>query len=119
MENGYARKVTRSPVWPETEAIVTYGDLFAMKSKKNMTVHGKVGDLGSSGMFFLTNESIPLDIPVSITINFDPQSSRSDLSLSASGQTVRSAKSGVGIKFTSIDLQQLQKCIIAKLNHSR
>lgn len=117
MENGYARKVTRSPVWPETEAIMTYSDLFTRKSKKKMTVTGKVGDLGSSGMFFLTNENIPLDIPVDITINFDPKLSRPELSLSAAGKTVRANSEGVGIKFTEIDLTHLQKCIIAKLNH--
>ena len=84
-----------------------------------MCDQGKVGDLGSSGMFFLTNEPVTLDIPVAITINFAPQSPRaSDLSLSASGQTVPPTTEGVGIKFTSIDLQKLQKCIVAKLNHS-
>jgi hypothetical protein len=113
MENGYTRKVTRSSVWPETEAVVTYLDLIL---KKNRSIQGKVGDLGSKGMFLLTNEPVPLDIAVAITINFAKSPQMSHLSLSASGKTVRTTSEGVGIKFTSIDLQKLQKCIIAKLN---
>jgi hypothetical protein len=116
MENGYGRKVTRSPVWPETEAMLKYSDAFDMKAKRDLTIQGGVGDLGSSGMFFLTNEIIPLNAAVEITINFDPKSSSPDSSLSASGQTVRTTPEGVGIKFTSIDLKKLQKCIVSKIN---
>lgn len=76
-----------------------------------------MGDLGSSGMLFLTKDHVPLNTVVAITINFDPSSKSSDLSLSASGKTVRITEGGVGIKFTSIDLNKLQKCIISKLNH--
>lgn len=116
MMNGNSRKVTRSPVWPETEAIVTYADKLTMKTKHRLSVRGGLGDLGSSGMFLITDEDIPLNTRVDIVINFDPSSPATELSLSATGRTVRIAREGVGIKFISIDLQQLQKCIISRLN---
>jgi hypothetical protein len=117
MINGNSRKVTRSPVWPETEATVTYTDKFNMKTHNQLSIRGGVGDLGSSGMFLLTKEEIPLNTKVDIAINFDPSAESSELSLSASGKTVRITKDGVGIKFTAIDLNQLQKCIISRLNY--
>lgn len=116
MMNDNSRKVTRSPVWPETEAIVTYVDKLTMKTKNRLSVRGGVGDLGSSGMFLITDEDIPLYTDLDITINFDPSSPSSELSLSAFGETVRITQEGVGIRFTNIDLKQLQKCIISKLN---
>jgi hypothetical protein len=117
MINENSRKVTRSPVWPETEATLTYMDKTNMKTHNQLSIRGGVGDLGSSGMFFLTKEDIPLNTKVDIAINFDPGAESLELTLSASGKTVRSTKDGVGIKFTAIDLNQLQKCIISRLNY--
>lgn len=114
--NENARKVTRSPVWPETEAIVTYVDKLNLKTNNRVSVRGGLGDLGSSGMFLITEEDIPLNTLVDIVINFDPSSPSTELSLSATGETVRVAKEGIGIRFASIDLKQLQKCIISRLN---
>ncbi len=114
--NGNSRKVTRSPVWPETQAIVTYADKMTMKTQHQLSVRGGLGNLGSSGMFLITDEKIPLNTRVDIVINFDPSSPATELSLSATGETVRIAREGVGIRFTNINLNQLQKCIISKLN---
>lgn len=115
--NQNSRKVTRSPVWPETEAIVRYTDSSSMKTLNQLTVRAGVSDLGSSGMFLLTKQDIPLNTAVDVDINFDPSAKSSDLVVSASGKTVRATKDGVGIKFTAIDLNRLQKCIVAKLNY--
>jgi len=110
------RKYTRSTVWPNTEATIKVEDNFSSSKKKNIKIKGEIENLGSSGMFVLTNEPIPVPATAEITINFDSESNMPDMLMTASGKTVRMTSKGVGIKFTAIDLSKLQKCIIQKIN---
>jgi hypothetical protein len=119
MQNNNNRKVTRSQVWPETEATLVISEAFGQRSRSLLTIKGSVSDLGSSGMFLITPEMVPVPAKADITIDFDPGSKKStNLKLSATGETVRSTNEGVGIKFTSIDLVRLQQCIISKMNQT-
>jgi hypothetical protein len=117
MQEANYRKVTRSQVWPETEATLKVAETFAKGSRGFTTIKGSVSDLGSSGMFLITPELVPVPAKAEITIDFDPSSkSKSKIIITAMGETVRMTQEGVGIKFTSIDLVQLQQCIISKMN---
>jgi hypothetical protein len=119
MQETNYRKVTRSQVWPETEATLTISDVFGQRSRSLLTIKGSVSDLGSSGMFLITPEIVPVPAKAEITINFDPASKQSaNLKLTATGEIVRTTPEGVGIKFTSIDLVRLQQCIIFKMNQT-
>lgn len=108
------RRYTRSGVWPNTDAIIKVQESISVNY---FSVKGKVENLGSSGMFLLTDELVPVPAITEITINFNSKSSIPKLLITASGKTVRLTKKGVGIKFTSIDLKKLQKCIIQKINN--
>ena len=112
------RKFTRSNVWENTDATIKVPDNLFGNKRQFLTVKGKVENLGANGMFLLTDQRIPVPATAEITINFDTSSNLPDLLISASGKTVRLSKNGVGIKFTTIDLSKLQKCIIQKINNS-
>ena len=112
------RKCTRSLTWPETEAKITFREFVGAKKTRERSVEGRVTNLGASGMRLKTLESVPLHIPLSIEIRFDPGSGSPDLKLRATGKTVRLCKDGVGIQFTAIDLKRLQACIVKKINLS-
>ena len=81
-----------------------------------MTVKGIVDNLSTGGMFLKTREVVPVLSKAEIIINFDPASGSSDLSVKAYGETVHQAENGIGIKFTSINLAELQQCIVKKMN---
>ncbi|RJP94951.1 MAG: hypothetical protein C4518_02200 [Desulfobacteraceae bacterium] len=110
------RRNTRSQVWPDTEATIKVAEAFGSKSRRQVTIKGKVVNLGSNGMFLETNEFVPIDAPADIIINFDPESTTSGMVIRISGLVVHSTREGIGIRFTSIDLAKLQKCIISKMN---
>ena len=112
------RRCTRSGAWPDTHATIKIQQAFSFNKIEQMTVKGKVENLGASGMFLMTDKLIPVPGFAQITINFESDPKISDLSLNAIGQTVRLDKNGVGIKFTSINLKMLQKCIVRKINVS-
>ena len=113
------RRYTRSGAWPDTHATIKIQQPFSFNKIEYVTVQGKVGNLGASGMFLMTEQLIPVPGFAEITINFESNPKISDLSLNAIGRTVRLDKNGVGIKFTSIDLKMLQKCIVKKINISQ
>lgn len=112
------RKCTRSHTWPETEAKVTFKEFIGAKKTRERSVVGQVADLGALGMLLKTMEPVPLHTSASIEIRFDPGSRSADLKLRASGKVVRLCKDGVGIRFTAIDLDRLQACIVKKINSS-
>ncbi|MBC2717311.1 MAG: PilZ domain-containing protein [Desulfobacteraceae bacterium] len=116
MNNVNNRKFTRKKVWQDTEATIKVDDPFSAGSRKTLTIKGIVDNLSTGGMFLITEESVPVSSKAEITINFDPASSSSDLSVKAYGKTVHSAENGVGIEFTSINMAELQQCIIKKMN---
>lgn len=113
------RRCTRSRVWANTGASikVRYNTNFDNRLKF-MTIKGEVENLGAGGMFFCTDEFVPVPALAKITIHFDSESSMPGLFVTASGRIVRMNKKGVGIKFLSIDLKKLQTCIIKKINRS-
>lgn len=110
------REYSRKKVWQDTEATIKVDDPFSTDSRKTMTIKGIVENLSTGGMFLKTEELVPVSSKVEITINFDPASGSTDLSVKAYGETVHLAKNGVGIKFTSINMAELQQCIIKKMN---
>jgi hypothetical protein len=110
------RRNTRSQVWPDTEATIKVAEAFGSDSRRHIVIKGKVVNLGSSGMFLETNEIVPVSAPADIIINFDPESTTSGLVIRTSGQVIHSTTEGIGIRFTSIDLAKLQKCIVGKMN---
>ena len=110
------RKFTRKKVWQDTEATIKVNDPFGGGSRKTLTIKGIVDNLSTGGMFLKTDESVPVSSKAEIIINFDPVSGSTDLSVKASGEIVHSVEDGVGIKFTSIDLAELQQCIIKRMN---
>jgi c-di-GMP-binding flagellar brake protein YcgR len=112
------RRYTRSKAWPDTMATIKVQDSFGYNKIHCMTVTGQVEDLGCSGMFFISEEFVPVPGYAEIIIHFDSNPEMSDMAIKASGRTVRLNKKGVGIRFTSINLEKLQKCIIQKINHS-
>jgi hypothetical protein len=114
MECSNKRKCTRSQVWKNTKATLKMIDQADYGSRRTISINGDVTDIGAKGMFLSSFEYIPVPGKAEITINFD--SDLSDCSLMVKGETVRETKKGVGIKFTSIDMTKLQKCIINKIN---
>ncbi len=116
MNDGNNREFSRKRVWQDTEATIKVNDPFSDGSRKTMTIKGIVDNLSTGGMFLKTDDSVPVSSNAEIIINFDPVSGSSDLSVRAFGEIVHSAEDGVGIKFTSIDLAELQQCIIKRMN---
>ena len=110
------RTSTRTQVWSDTEAIITAADPMAPSGRAKIRVQGGVRDIGSFGMFFVTQEYLPRNVEVEIEILFDPNSRLSKLSVKARGNTVHRTPEGIGIKFSEIDLSRLQRCIIEKMN---
>jgi hypothetical protein len=108
------RKNTRTQVWPDVKATLKINDPHG-SGRKTFTFVGRIGDLGGMGMFFITRESVPVPAKAEITVDFN-LGKKSDMVLSARGETVRKTSEGVGIKFTDIDLSHLQKCILARMN---
>jgi len=108
------RESTRKKVWQDTEATIKMDDPFSVGSRKTITIKGIVGNLSTGGMFLKTGESVPLSSKAEIIIDFDPGSST--LFIKAYGKIVHVDEMGVGIEFTSIDMAELQQCIIKKMN---
>lgn len=109
------RRHTRSKVWPDTEATIKVAAVFD-DSRRHVIIKGIVKDLGASGMFVKTKELVPVAAMADIVIDFDPAAASPALMLRVAGQIIHSTREGVGIRFTSIDLGKLQKCIIGKMN---
>ena len=110
------RRSSRKKVWSDTAATVKLNDPFSPGSRKTVTIRGIVDNLSTGGLFLKTLETVPVASKAEIIINFDPASGSSDLSVKAIGETVHMSDKGVGIKFTSIDMAELQQCIIKKMN---
>jgi len=110
------RKSTRSQTWPDTQATIKVADAYGRSTRSYLTITGVVQNLGANGFFLETDEIVPVPAMTDIIIDFDPVSESSALTVRASGETVHLSKGGIGIRFTSIDLGKLQKCIIAKMN---
>ncbi|MFW6297663.1 MAG: PilZ domain-containing protein [Desulfosalsimonas sp.] len=105
---------TRSRVWPDTKATLKVLDPMS-PVRRILTIKGNVSNLGSTGMFMITNEAVPVPAKAEIVIDFDPSRSES-LTIEALGEVVRTAENGVGVRFTTINTERLQECILARMN---
>ncbi|MBC2716847.1 MAG: hypothetical protein HF978_16205 [Desulfobacteraceae bacterium] len=110
------RKNTRSQVWPDTKATIKVAESYGGSSRSRIKITGNVQNLGSNGFFIETDEIVPIPSQADIIISFDPESKSPGLTIQATGETVHISKGGIGIRFTNIDLNKLQKCIIGKMN---
>ena len=110
------RKNTRSQVWPDTKAIIRVREAYGSNSRSYLTVTGIVKNLGSNGLFIQTNEVVSVPAMADILIDFSPESNLPGFKIQATGETVHKSTDGIGLRFISIDLNKLQKCIIAKMN---
>ena len=110
------RKNTRSQVWPDTKATLRVTEDYGGGSRSHINISGTVKNLGSNGFFIETDEMVPIPSKTEIIIDFDPESNSPAFKIQATGQTVHTTKGGIGIRFTTIDLNKLQKCIVAKMN---
>lgn len=108
------RKYERSKVWPETEAILEFSNTEAAQAGGLVTIKSRVDNLSVSGMYVFTDEQIPLDNAVSITIDFEPGREPPNI-IQAVGIVVRQDDGGIAIQFTDIDSQLLGQCILSKL----
>ena len=111
------RKNTRSKVWDDIEATISLLDPLSDSGRNVLHVNGKIGDISATGMFFQTAEDIPVPSKAEISIEFDPKRP-GNLTLQAIGETVRTSAEGVGVRFTSINLQRLQQCIMSRMNNA-
>ena len=110
------RKSTRSRVWKDTEATIDVIDTSTFGQRKPICINGIIDNIGSCGLFLKTTDFIPVPSKADIIIDFNPNSNSNDYSVIATGETIRVTKKGVGIKFSSIDMIELQRCIINKMN---
>jgi len=113
------RNATRSQAWPETKAYIEYLMPDHHNGAKKYSSCGDVRDIGSTGMFLKTRDGIPVTTNLGITICFDSEADKKNLSLSAHGRVVRSEREGVGIRFTNINLNRFRNCVIEKINKTR
>ena len=102
------RNATRVDLWLNVVA-----DVMA----KNKTISGKVKNLGSRGMFLLSEKRVPISTPVGVQLIFKLKDA-GDLSLKATGTVVWFNEEGMGIQFSEIDLEQFRKCVVAMVNES-
>lgn len=111
------RKHTRSTVWDDITAIFSIKDPFGSGKRDVLVIKGAVRDIGAHGMFFISNENIPVGTKADIVIDFDP-GQPGKLSIKAQGEIIRSGAGGVGVNFLNINLQRLQECIMERMNRS-
>ena len=118
MRHAQRRNATRSRAWPETIAYLEFLLPNGHETIRKYRACGDVRDIGAGGMFLHTSHSIPVETSLGITICFDSENSMQNLSISAKGQVVRSENDGVGIRFTSINLNRSRDCVIKKINRT-
>lgn len=116
MGHSQRRNATRSQAWPETKAYLEFLLPNGHEAIKKYRTCGDVRDIGAGGMFLHTRDFIPLATNLGITICFDSGTRKKNLSISAKGRVVRSDSDGVGIRFTSINLNRFRDCVITKIN---
>lgn len=108
------RKYERNKVWPETEAHLEFTDKTAAHPEDTVLLKTRVDNLSVSGMFVITQEQIPVDTDVFITIDFEPGGQPPNV-VRATGTVVRMDEAGLAIQFKDIDAQRLGESILAKL----
>lgn len=115
MDYSKKRNSIRNEAWQDTVATIKVINSSSFGSRKTISIKGIVDNISSTGLFLKTNNFIPIHTLAGIIIDFDPNSKKN--SVIALGETIRVTKNGVGIKFTSIDISALQRCIINKINN--
>ena len=77
-------------------------DIKAVIQYNGSTIEGEVRDLSLQGMFFETEQNIPLG--TRLTVDISLQGSTSDLVLKVMGTVVRHETAGIAIHFEEMDL---------------
>ncbi len=77
-------------------------DIKAVIQYNGSTIEGEVRDLSLQGMFFETEQNIPLG--TRLTVDISLQGSTSDLVLKVMGTVVRHETGGIAIHFEEMDL---------------
>ncbi len=111
------RKNTRAAVWDNVVASVEIDEPYKQKGKGKVTIKAPVRDIGSKGMFVVSEESVPMNAKAEISIDFDSRRPGT-LTISAQGKTVRRSDDGFGIQFKKINLKHLMECITGRMNRS-
>ena len=109
------RDASRTRIGGEFEAEVQFSDPSNTQYRKILTARGRIDDLGAKGIFLNTQKDVPLNQPLDIRILFEPKI-RDGLSMEAQGIAMRKTTSGVGIRFTEIDVGRLGECVLEMLN---
>ena len=94
------RKATRTQLWFDSEAIVTF---------EYGKIKGKVDNLSAKGMFIETSQHIPEYSEVEIKIIFKSKIP-SEIS-GIKGTVIWSRGKGMGILFKEIDLDRFRECM--------
>jgi len=94
------RRATRTQLWFDSEAIVTF---------EYGKIRGKVDNLSAKGMFIETSQHIPEYSEVTIKIIFKSKIP-SEIS-GIKGNVIWSRGQGMGILFTEIDLDRFRECM--------
>ena len=112
MKSSNRRKSTRSQVWSSTVATI---NILNVSGYGSTSISGQVRNLGAEGMFLKTSEAVPVHAAVGIIIDFNSEHP-TVLRLKAYGETVRRSSNGIGIRFTQINLDDLQEFILKRMN---
>ncbi len=111
------RLISRNKVWPETVAVITYRDATYYRLHINKFFTGKIDNIGSQGMFIITDKNLNINTKLDILIDFNPNKAP-EISIKAEGIVLRSGSEGLAIQFTKISTLELGQCIIQKLNNT-
>jgi hypothetical protein len=110
-----SRKNTRNKIWPDVEVFLKYRDKTASNSNSILKIKASIDNMGASGMMVLSEDIIPTNTDVEITIDFQPGQKPPNV-IHAGGTVVRTENRGFAVKFTRIDTTALGECIMKRLN---
>ena len=100
------RNAARSEIW---------SDVYAQVKINEQLITGKVKNLGSKGMFLVTDYQLPVSSKINVMLLFKLKS-RPDLHLEVNGNVAWHNKEGMGIQFHRMDLDKFRECVLAMVN---
>jgi hypothetical protein len=102
------RKTLRSELWNKQDVFISMKDNVPIHT--NQDIPCRLENLSSQGMFILTEKKIELGKEVRFHSDFKSYSSNGP-TFKGEGVITRSDKNGLAVKFTDIDISDLQQCI--------
>lgn len=106
------RRTTRANLGNGVAAEVSFPDL-TQTARHRVYIKGRASDIGTGGMFFCTQEFVPMDLNIDIHVFFNADRS---VNFHAIGKAVRRVKSGVGIRFTHVNMEDFNSCVMYMLS---